>query len=757
MILKKWLPWKFIIKRAAQAYGFLDPVTLMARLRRFGHPSEVQEPIELIRAGVVFHARGLINTRAIQYNLDWIWPFWISKQFRPNDISFIPRGFSFSHVNLTHRNWTAVGHPDIPCYPIADPRGLVTPYLDGWSLDFWILSEDGQMLVPSECDTVQQQQNMEEERFSIETRSEKTGLRLETELRVEAVEKEMQTCIYARAFAEKPSWLVLSFRPYNPEGIQFIDSIAFDRENLCFRINQQDNAWLSLSPEKVLFSHYEKGDVGRILHEAESSRSVNCDIGMATAAALFPLKQTQENNYTGELKVSLPLADASAAYQKKIKSGDLPHQRWETLLSETARVLVPDKKIQFLYEAAVRTMLLLTADEAYPGPYTYKRFWFRDACLMIHALLAVGHPDRVRRMILKFPARQTIKGYFQSQEGEWDSNGQVLWIADRLHELGGTAYDDAFMKSLFKGADWIIHKRIRKDTDKAHYGLFPAGFSAEHLGPNDYYYWDNFWGVAGLRAAARLADAHGFPDKTKEYSLQADAFMKCVRKSIENIPVKQRRQAIPASPYRRMDAGAVGSLVADYPLQLTEAGEPMIMNTVNYLTEHCFHSGAFFQDMIHSGLNIYLTLAIAQTLLRAGNPDYKELIRTVADLASPTGQWPEAVHPFTKGGCMGDGQHGWAAAEWLMMIRNLFVREENGKVIIGSGIFPEWIESGQELFFGPTMIPGGKISVRMCKSAEGIELDAEHPPVKTEMMVNIPGYRIQKIENGKNKMQIRKL
>ena len=102
--------------------------------------------------------------------------------------------------------------------------------------------------------------------------------------------------------------------------------------------------------------------------------------------------------------------------------------------------------------------------------------------------------------------------------------------------------------------------------------------------------------------------------------------------------------------------------MADYPLQITPAGDPKIMNTVEFLMNQCFYEGAFFQDMIHSGINAYLTLDIAQTLLRAGDLRYQELIRNVADLASPTGQWPEAIHPHTKGGCMGDGQHGWAAA-----------------------------------------------------------------------------------------------
>ena len=58
----------------------------------------------------------------------------------------------------------------------------------------------------------------------------------------------------------------------------------------------------------------------------------------------------------------------------------------------------------------------------------------------------------------------------------------------------------------------------------------------------------------------------------------------------------------------------------------------------------------------------------------------------VVALASPTGQWPEAIHPRTGGGCMGDGQHAWAAAEWLLMMRALFVREEPDHLVIGAGL-----------------------------------------------------------------------
>jgi hypothetical protein len=87
-----------LLRLAARRYKTIDPLSMAARIRGFAQPSEVQEPIELLRAGIVFHARGLINTKAIQHNLDWIWPYWIERQFNPRDQSFHTAGlFLFPH------------------------------------------------------------------------------------------------------------------------------------------------------------------------------------------------------------------------------------------------------------------------------------------------------------------------------------------------------------------------------------------------------------------------------------------------------------------------------------------------------------------------------------------------------------------------------------------------------------------------------------------------------------------------------------
>src|SRR5690625_895899 len=37
----KWFPWRFIVKKLARRHGFLDPFSLLAQMRRFSQPSEV--------------------------------------------------------------------------------------------------------------------------------------------------------------------------------------------------------------------------------------------------------------------------------------------------------------------------------------------------------------------------------------------------------------------------------------------------------------------------------------------------------------------------------------------------------------------------------------------------------------------------------------------------------------------------------------------------------------------------------------------
>lgn len=725
----KWLPWRFILRHAARSQGFLDPVALMARLESFTQPSEVREPLELLRAGVVFHARGLINSRVIQHNLDWVWPYWIERQFNPQDDSFIPRAFSVSHINLSHRNWTAIGYPDCNELPIVDPRGLLTPFLDGWSLDGWILTEDGRWLLPSRAVDCDQRQTLEPD-LSIITKTRLNDLALFSSATVQ-LESGIPVCkLTLKAKTDTRGWLVLALRPQNPEGVSFIHDVRLSKGRNTWVIDNNHSVEFSSPAERHHVSEYSNGDVLHHLKDLQDQTQGTCDVGMVTAAALFLLDVGKESQITA----SISLGDSVAT--------SLHTNAWGNLYEKRCKLVCPDPNYQFLYDAAVTSLILHSPDDVYPGPYTYKRFWFRDAAFIIHALLCVGFLDRAERALARFPERQTALGYFRSQEGEWDSNGEVLWIVERFHTLTGRPIPIDWHRPIIRGARWIMRKRLDNNLNVPHAGLLPAGFSAEHLGPNDYYYWDDFWGVAGLRAAHTLLEKVDLKAATI-FSEAAGDFAAAVDRSLATCQSRLGRPAMPASPYRRLDAGAIGSLAAGYPLQLWEPDDPRLLDSIEFLLNQCFVKGAFFQDMIHSGLNAYLTLHVAQVLLRAGDPRYIELMDTVAKLATSTGQWPEAIHPLTGGGCMGDGHHVWAAAEWLMMMRNLFVREEKMKLVICEGIPERWFDKGDPIYFGPAPTAFGSVSITLTPdSGRGVRVSWEgawhqEAPV---IEVRLPGF-----------------
>ena len=450
-------------------------------------------------------------------------------------------------------------------------------------------------------------------------------------------------------------WLAVVLRPYNPEGVSFIHDVQMHNDGQGWLVNRTEEVLFDAVAERMAFSDYRTGDVAMRLPQVASDRqeSMRCEVGMATAAALFEL----EPNRPRTLAVKVPLPEAHEPKVASVKPGSL--QAWPLVLEGVCALQVPDAWVQTLYETALRTLVLHSPGDVYPGPYTYKRFWFRDAAFILQPLVVLGLAERAGRVLDSFPARQNRHGYFLSQEGEWDSNGEALWSWWQFVRLTGGQPKPEWERAIRRGAQWILEKRLPDSLSEPHAGLLPPGFSAEHLGPNDYYYWDDFWGVAGLRAAAELLNRLGDDVACRRLQDQAERFMSAIERSLDKTFGRRGRMALPAAPYRRLDAGAIGSIVCSYPLQLWASDDPRLLDTVDFLLEHCFVDGAFFQDMIHSGLNPYLTLHVAQVLLRAGDARHVDLMQTVARLASSTGQWPEAIHPRTQGGCMGDGQHVW--------------------------------------------------------------------------------------------------
>lgn len=105
---------------------------------------------------------------------------------------------------------------------------------------------------------------------------------------------------------------------------------------------------------------------------------------------------------------------------------------------------------------------------------------------------------------------------------------------------------------------------------------------------------------------------------------------------------------------------------------------------------------------------------------------------------------------------MGDGQHVWAAAEWVLMIRNCFVREEGDRLILCSGIPRAWLIKNQTIAFGPAPTSFGEIQISLKPQGQSVLVEwrgqwfIKEPPID----IRLPGFANVTIEPATNSLEL---
>jgi hypothetical protein len=711
-----------------------DIVRHLSTLQRLGENVEVQVPGELVPVGARTVFRAVRTRAAAQIGGDWVWPFWLERQLDPTSPSFVPRGHLPVLTNVTHRNWTAVGNVASARRAIVDERGLVTPWFDGWSLDWWVGAED-RWHFPSRDTAVRQ-------RLVADAPVIETALRipggdaLERVYAVAAGGSGELLVIEVENRSPVPIVLALAVRPYNPEGLAVVERIAL-HDGRVVTVDGRPALLLPKPPSSSVGSTFNGGDVASLVagqFDPQRLSAVRCDVGMAQAALLFPLI------HSATLRVAIPLERERRSrlrgvarrrvarlpqFPSALPAAGVVARGWALQARRDMTLTLPGGRLADAVEANRRFLLLFHGGgEVTPGPYTYHRFWFRDAAYLLGALDRYGFHDEVGEVLRTFPRRQRLDGFFFSQRQEWDANGCALHaIAEHWRLCRDDALLTALLPSIKLGARWIdrqrrASRRHRRRRDPALRGLLRAGTSAEHLGPFDYFYWDNFWSVAGLRDAAELLSASGAASAAARCREWADELCDDISASLAITAERLATAAIPAGPGRRIDAAIIGSLVACEPLRLLAPDAPEITATVDLIRQRFCLGQAFFQPISHTGLGTYLTLQLAAVELARGERQCLDRLAWLLDAASPTWTWPEAIHPSLGGGCMGDGHHGWAAAEFVTFVRNLLVREvavtdaDPGESPVGlslcSMVPDQWVGQPLEVTNVPTHV--GRVS-----------------------------------------------
>lgn len=400
------------------------------------------------------------------------------------------------------------------------------------------------------------------------------------------------------------------------------------------------------------------------------------------------------------------------------------------------------------YRSSRADLLILADDGAiHPGPTIYDSFWIRDSSVEAIACVLAGDDGLAgsqlgRRHLEVFQtganrigpaaAYGFFGGEHEQDAHEWDANGEALWAFGKFDRIQGS--QSAFGSKVYwpyvlQGARWI---RDNRST----YGILLSGWSAEHIGDRDQpHYWDDLWGLAGLYEAARIAERIG-ANEVAELWGAFDSLKAATAASIRWVLGQQRNEGqwetyVPSGPGgdRGLYSTIIGAAAYFHPTRLhygAKLGDDIdraFRFTLETIWSH-FVEGGFRHDRSWQAYGPYLTLQLAHAFLLVGDVDRMDALlgwaignagySRVSRYTGATEQWQVTTGTWNEQHAypvandfsempfhdwyMGDIPHGWAAAEFMLLVRDMLFFEAGEddirELYIAPGIPPRWLRGG---------------------------------------------------------------
>lgn len=430
--------------------------------------------------------------------------------------------------------------------------------------------------------------------------------------------------------------------------------------------------------------------------------------GLASAAMVWIMPADAE---TLEVTISVPYFGTNKIPAGTGRAAALAE--WQRTLGQVQWQVPPDAAPVFDCFRTAAGQILINRDgpAIQPGPRRYTRSWVRDCVIMGAALAKAGLPDALREFLTWYAQFQREDGFVPcvvDRDGidwlvEHDSHGQFLWGIREVFRSGG---DRKFLTSMLpharKAADYLIELRAQRMTaayqvpeHAACFGLLPESASHEgYLAHPVHSYWDDFWGVRGLEAAADLAVAAGCDDDAARWREQAAAFQADLLRSLERVIAAKQLNYIPGSvEWADFDPTATSNAIGMLDFADLLPPGPLAGMLDTYLDGfRRKHRG----DMPWNNYTAYEIRIIGAFVRLGKRAEANELLEFFLADRRPLAwnQWPEITWRNPRSpGHLGDVPHTWIAAEYLLAVASMVAseREATAAMVLACGMPWTWL------------------------------------------------------------------
>ncbi|MBN2189593.1 MAG: hypothetical protein JW728_00075 [Candidatus Aureabacteria bacterium] len=476
---------------------------------------------------------------------------------------------------------------------------------------------------------------------------------------------------------------------------------------------------------------------------------------------------------TGEEKavyICVPSGEAAAKFSfkgvdfgKKLIEAE---KYWNDIVP--LKLELPDKRYADLfYSSLYYLLIMMKGKEVCPGPLNYKSFYIHDGVEMVNALDVCGLRDIAEKALNVFNYR-IGDGYLDGL------GGSIFALFEHFRLDRDIKYLKEIYPRIIKSAGLIKSKRAPQLSPELKnsplHGLLHTSVSQDNFGTHAHLYLDNWWALVGLRCAVLAAEA--LKKKKDALWLKKEyAFLeKSINDSLKKVLKREKISYMPAFA----DFWPAGERKIDHEhrilgdTQMAWAHRPALFPGKSLgirIPEALFRksykkywkkAGAFSSydggwfveyEKVFWGYNFLL----AHPMMYLGMEDValKNIEWGVKNQSCPGG-WMEAM-PAKKNkkgeweiadGIIGDVPHGWSAAFYILLLRNMIIREEADRIVLFSAAPESWFVDGENIEIKDAPTHFGKISLKcegfMRERFIRLEIDMKTPP-SGGFKISIPG------------------
>jgi hypothetical protein len=468
-------------------------------------------------------------------------------------------------------------------------------------------------------------------------------------------------------------------------------------------------------------------------------------VGVVTYSDL--LKPGQERVLDFKMPV-VPTDDAATIASMGQASFDGAYRQtvdfWAKVVGQGMQISLPEQKpVDTFYASLVYDLIardhigddyIQTVNKLH-----YHEFYLRDGADIVHSYDVTGYPEIAEQDLRFFAKSQKPDGNFLSQSQQYDGWGEAVWgYSQHYHITRDKAFAEWALPQIDRAVDWLKQARA---ADPLH--IMPASDVRDNEFVPGHLTGYNFLALSGLKLAIQMAGETGHAELAGKWQQEYDDYRPAFFKVLDE-RTKEDNGYIPPALDGQKGGYDWGNMLAVVPEPTLEPQDPRV--TVTLKATQAKYAEGIMTYADGEFLHHYLTIKNTLTEVVRGDQEQavRELYALLLHTSSTQAGFEFAILPWGNRDFTDNlAPHGWFAAEYRTLLRNMMVREEGDQLHLLSVVSPEWIGKDKTIAVSDAPTSFGKVEFKLAQPSAGeavLSLKTEFTAAPRDIVVHLPWF-----------------